>query len=64
MRTEQEIKEMFEAMIAQRDKCEKHSTAYDILNYRLQALAWVRGHAKVKTLCIAGPALSMLNCVH
>lgn len=63
MKTEQEIRETFHEMVVQRDSCTQGSSAHEILNQRLRALAWVIGHPLVAEILLSEDALDLLDCV-
>jgi hypothetical protein len=63
VKTEETIRTKFEALVKQRDACEKPSAARDMLNERIRGLAWVLEHPQVTELLLSDGAKSLYECV-
>jgi hypothetical protein len=64
MKTEKTIRAKFDALVKQRDDCVKPSSARDMLNERVRALAWVLEHPQVTELLLPEETKKLYECLH
>jgi len=62
MRTERDIKGMFNSLVSQRDRCDAGSAARDTLNNRAFALAWVLEFCQTESLLLVWGEESLRKC--
>jgi hypothetical protein len=63
MRSLDEIREKFDALVLQRDALTNGSAARRLANHRVMALGWVLEHPKVPDLLLSKDTVDLLDCL-
>ena len=63
MKTQEEVRDKFDALIRQRDYLTNSSAARRTVNQRITALAWVLDNSQVPELLLAPGVVDLLDCL-